>query len=82
MALNHNKKCRTCKYWDTKNGDWHHDYGLKDDQGRCDRIALDLDSDVQGQYELAQVEDGSGYYAKLLSMGDFFCAAFEPKETQ
>lgn len=70
------KKCKTCKYWETERQNLPN-------TGACRRIPGPDDLDRKRSNsedihdELAIVEDGSGYYAALITKGDFGCILHE-----
>lgn len=82
------KKCENCKFWKPPNpDDWRlniDDEPFQYDYGSCDRI--DHRNNFNKKYdpdafevELAHVVDGSGYFAELRTLPDFYCCLYEEK---
>ena len=79
-------KCETCKYWYDKDNRHHiipnvHlckkpvQYWDATEWGDVDRQLKEEHKDLK-----MFVQDGSDYYASLLTRNDFFCAHWESKE--
>lgn len=80
-------ECKDCKYWAKDEQTMYGNTGVK----RCTKVKMLWDCTKWGEedddYERvladeagkAFVQDGSDYYACLLTLGDFGCNQFEPQ---
>ena len=80
--------CRDCKFWHREDVDRYGNTNT-DKFGVCLRVLGPsereekkdfLGNSILDFYELAFVEDGSGYHAALRTLPDFHCMAFEQKD--
>lgn len=84
--------CGNCKYWDAKGKEESPSWWLGEEKQRsvfkCKRVKMFWDStdwDKEGENRIflddskAFVQDGSDYYAELLTKADFFCNMWEAK---
>lgn len=83
------KKCENCKFWKPPNPeeDWECDENgdvIHDNYGSCNKVyhknsyKNEHDPDAF-EVELAHVVDGSGYFAELRTLPDFYCCLYEEK---
>ena len=87
-------KCETCKYWDNEEDSnlipnthlckkpvqfWDATEWTK--ITKEDGYDYDIDRHIKEEHKDLKmfVQDGSDYYASLLTRNDFFCAHWEPK---
>jgi hypothetical protein len=76
--------CKDCKHWDAEN----RSHGMKAEIHKCKRMKMfwdcsdwseDGNDRIFTDDSLAFVQDGSDYYAELLTKPEFGCAMWEEK---